>query len=308
MFHEIKVNGYEPSKWPSRPQMNVDAHEKPAVQPDWDQNDETAADYVKNRPFYTKMTEQSFSGFDGWNTAVGGAGPIPKVSVNGVIYENVPEIYVNEYTVDYIIGQYKIRINMMSSEMTIAMKNGDALTGPPPTIEFITVEESVKRIDKKFMPNFIEEFNVDILKAMSDIEAARVICGILKSTGSILEVKSDTPNSDKIMWITVNDDGAIKTYNANGDPTKWATITEVVVNYISNIVFCGVSNDNLTFTEAKALYAKNRPYLVFNGEPFITAEITENSVTVVYIGKGEDGQYGIQKSTFGNITWKAETT
>lgn len=41
MSHEIKVNGYKPSKWPSRPEMNVDAHEKPAVQPDWEQNDDT---------------------------------------------------------------------------------------------------------------------------------------------------------------------------------------------------------------------------------------------------------------------------
>ena len=303
MSHEIKVNGYQPSKWPSRPQMNVDAHEKLAVQPDWDQNDVTAADYIKNRPFYTKMTEQALSGFDGWNASVGGMAPIPKVSVNGVIYENVPELYVNEYTVDYIIGQYKISINMMSREMTIAMKNGDALTGPPPTIEFITIAENVAHIDEKFMPNFINEFNVN------NLNAAIIRGGSIESNSSALVVKSVTPNSAKSMWISVDDDGAIKTYDVHGSPTNWATITEVVVKYTSDMLcFCGVSNDYLTFTEAKALYAKNRPYLVFKGEPFITAEITENSITIVYMGKGEDGQYGVQKTTFGGITWKSETT
>ena len=301
MSHEIKVNGYEPSKWPSRPEMNVDAHEKPATQPDWDQNDVTASDYIKNRPFYTEMTEQAISGFDGWNASVGGFAPIPKVSVNGIIYENVPDLYFNEYTVDYIIGQYRIRINIMLSKMTILMKNGDALTGPPPTIEFITIAENVIHIDEKFMPKF-KELNAN------NLNAAYIIASNIESKEPALVVKSVTPNSAKRMWISVDDDGAIKTYNDNGLPTNWATVTEVVVNYISDIDFCGVINSNLTFTEAKSLYAKKRPYLVFNGEPFITAEITENSVTVVYMGKGEDGQYGIQKSTFGNITWKAETT
>lgn len=311
MTHSIKVNNGKESKWPSRPEMNVDAHTKPAVQSDWNQNDESASDYVKNRPFYTEITEQSLSGFDGWNAAVGCTGPIPKVSVDGVIYEDVPESYVNEYTIYYIVGNYKITINMMSSDMTIAMANGDALTGTPPTIEFITTAESVTSIDEKFLPYYISELNVGTVQG-STVEAA-VIKNSNSSNGfeladNQLKLTSCTPESTKLMGICVDDDGAIKTYGVNGAPTNWATTMEVVVNHTSSIDFCGVNNSNLTFTKAKALYAKNRPYLVFNGEPFIAAEITENSVTVVYMGKGEDGQYGIQKSTFGNITWKTETT
>lgn len=39
----------------SKPVMNVDTvgSSGDVVQPDWNQNDETALDYIKNRPFYT---------------------------------------------------------------------------------------------------------------------------------------------------------------------------------------------------------------------------------------------------------------
>lgn len=42
------------------------------VQPDWEQNDATAADYVKNRPFYSKETAREVLGkdFDAWKACV----------------------------------------------------------------------------------------------------------------------------------------------------------------------------------------------------------------------------------------------
>ena len=83
---------------------------------------------------------------------------------------------------------------------------------------------------------------------------------------------------------------------------------EVVQKNDTVTKFINLAVGSQTLDAAKNNYAKFRPYLVFNGEPFIAAEITENSVTVVYIGKGEDGQYGVQKTTFGGITWKSETT
>lgn len=70
--------------------------------------------------------------------------------------------------------------------------------------------------------------------------------------------------------------------------------------------FCGESISDTTLTEAKSIYLAQRPYLTFNGEPFIAAELTDSSITIVYIGKGEDGQYGIQQDTF-DVTWKSES-
>lgn len=49
---EVREDG-KPMKWKTAPAA---AEQKQA---DWNQNDETAADYVKNRPFYTKRTKKS---------------------------------------------------------------------------------------------------------------------------------------------------------------------------------------------------------------------------------------------------------
>lgn len=85
---------------------------------------------------------------------------------------------------------------------------------------------------------------------------------------------------------------------------------EIIGTNISGnaVSFCGESISNTTLTEAISIYHAQRPLLTYNNEPFITAELTDSSITIVYMGKGEDGQYGVQKTTFGGITWKSETT
>lgn len=70
------------------------------AQPDWNQNDETAADYVKNRPFYTGdpvdtiAYDSTVTIFEGWND-----GELPfavslegkyAVTFNGILYEVTP--------------------------------------------------------------------------------------------------------------------------------------------------------------------------------------------------------------------------
>lgn len=51
---EVNVNGRK-QRYRSKPTMNVDTTGSSggSVQPDWNQNDSTATDYIKNRPFYT---------------------------------------------------------------------------------------------------------------------------------------------------------------------------------------------------------------------------------------------------------------
>lgn len=50
---KIKVDGEPESSYQLYPRNEEFAKRSEGVQPDWNQNDETAADYVKNRPFYT---------------------------------------------------------------------------------------------------------------------------------------------------------------------------------------------------------------------------------------------------------------
>ena len=74
------------------------------VQPDWAQNDETAKDYVKNRPFYSKGTARGVLGkdFDAWKACV--------LAHGGEISENDPAgwpITFNYKGVDYnVTGSY----------------------------------------------------------------------------------------------------------------------------------------------------------------------------------------------------------
>lgn len=50
---KIKVNGEPESSYKLYPRNEEFAKRSEGVQPDWNQNDETRPDYVKNRPFYT---------------------------------------------------------------------------------------------------------------------------------------------------------------------------------------------------------------------------------------------------------------
>lgn len=151
MSHEIKVNGYEPSKWPSRPKMNVDAHEKPAVlQPDWDQNDATAADYVKNRTHYSEVGEGVIGvGYEGWATVTGTEEvPIPKVQISGVIYENVQVRSTAGPMVYYEVGNYTISVDREHESISIAQ---DGIISEV-DIKFLGLVETVHKLPVKYIP------------------------------------------------------------------------------------------------------------------------------------------------------------
>lgn len=102
---EVDVNGRK-QRYRSKPTMNVDTTGSSGggVQPDWNQNDSTAADYIKNRPFYTgdpsetvfvEESTVSFSGSGGMYSAQiqsnfeATAGETYKVSWDGATYECV---------------------------------------------------------------------------------------------------------------------------------------------------------------------------------------------------------------------------
>ena len=104
---EVNVNGRK-QKYRSKPTMNVDTTGSSGggggVQPDWNQNNDTAADYIKNRPFYTgdpvetvfvEESTVSFSGSGGMYSAQiqsnfeATAGETYKVSWDGAVYERV---------------------------------------------------------------------------------------------------------------------------------------------------------------------------------------------------------------------------
>lgn len=93
--------------------------------PDWEQNDATAADYVKNRTHYTESVYGIVGvGYDGWAKVTKYAAvPITKMSVLGVIYKNVPVAAKNDAVVEYVVGDHRLSFDRQYNIMTATPNN-----------------------------------------------------------------------------------------------------------------------------------------------------------------------------------------
>lgn len=121
--------------------------------PDWNQNDPTAKDYVRNRPFYTAVEETATTGIDGYWAALQAAnnGNIPKVRVSGEVYENVPKSGEYGPEISYVIGSHTITINRMYNRFSVSP---DDLTADD--FEFLTVKENIHRIPAEYIPSTVQ--------------------------------------------------------------------------------------------------------------------------------------------------------
>lgn len=144
------------------------------AQPDWNQNDETAADYVKNRPFYTGdpvetvLVEETTVAFadigDGSgiynaefpSTVEVTAGETYKVSWDGTVYECACVFFINAYA----IGNLSIQgIGPDTGEpFLIGVNNGAGIfiatvdTSASHTISISRMVAPVVKIDRKYLP------------------------------------------------------------------------------------------------------------------------------------------------------------
>ena len=107
---EVDVNGLT-QQYRTKPTMNINITGSSgggSIQPDWNQNNDTAADYIKNRPFYTGdpvetvLVEESTVSFadeggvygaEVTSTFLGTVGNTYKVYWDGVVYESVCKDY-----------------------------------------------------------------------------------------------------------------------------------------------------------------------------------------------------------------------
>ena len=366
MPHEIKVNGYKPSKWPSRPEMNVDAHEKPAVQPDWEQNDESQPDYIKSRPFYEVTTDTLLDlTIQNWRSMVIGLGTYAcSWCVAGVDYIDVmPTSHEGCAVQQYELG----------NETVVVVLNGQSRIYSVPSdadVHLLIRKTDIKQIDQKFIPNGLPVINQNIQNGyvptthsageeIAQYEMHRPIRVYnIQRVGQDQDYSLyDDESNEKVTPVTIDFTGtpvvltlndrylyqtgpggmyryfvSLTTHDVkrNGIYVKGyyevelnlrmnsvsvsehvSDIQKIRIAYKNNdgtVSFCGILASKITLADARSAYNEFRPYLTFNGEPFITAELTDSSITIVYMGKGEDGQYGVQKTTFGGITWKSETT
>lgn len=134
----------KPTKWKTAP---APAEQKQA---DWNQNDETAADYVKNRPFYVVRTEEILGNTqeDYYNACVaaegtGGAEIIRCIVIDGVRYEYVKPLYSSS-TVAYSIGGHTLKVDR---------RYGGISLSPAADYYFIKITDNFHQLNREFLPN-----------------------------------------------------------------------------------------------------------------------------------------------------------
>ena len=140
---------------------------KDGVQPDWNQNDETAADYVKNRPFYmgdpveAVLVEESTASFEGGfsefqSTFEATVGETYKVSWDGTAYECT--CVASNYSL--AIGNLSIigRGSDTGEPFLMMITNGRGIgivvtdTSASHTFSISGIAQEVVKIDEKYLP------------------------------------------------------------------------------------------------------------------------------------------------------------
>ena len=154
------------------------------VQPDWNQNDETKPDYVKNRPFYTGgpvetvLVEESTVSFAAANGAYMGelqstfsatVGETYKVSWDGTVYECT----CVDFSGMTIIGNLSIMDagSDTGEPFVMDVKNGQGIriytadTSASHTLSISGFAQEVVKIDEKYLP--------DTIATKSEVEVAQ---------------------------------------------------------------------------------------------------------------------------------------
>lgn len=166
------------------------------VQPDWNQNDETALDYVKNRPFYTGVTVEtvlveestvSFAPADGVymgqleSTFVPTVGETYKVSWDGIDYECT----CIEFDSSPLLGNINILFGVPDPDgepFAIGASNGAELriitsdTSASHTFSISGRVPEVVKIDEKYLPSN--------LATKSEVEVAQTTANEAKTTAA----------------------------------------------------------------------------------------------------------------------------
>ena len=164
------------------------------VQPDWNQNDSTAADYVKNRPFYTGnpvetvLVEESTVSFADHGSGLYAAqfesqfeatvGDTYKVSWDGTVYESTCVDLVGSTVIGNLsiagAGSDTGEPFFIIISNTGSNKIGTADTSSSHTFSISVSTAEIVKIDEKYLPNTIA--------TKSEVEVAQTVADKNKET------------------------------------------------------------------------------------------------------------------------------
>ena len=179
-----------------------------SVQPDWNQNDSTQPDYVKNRPFYTGdpvetvLVEESTVEFVENNglymaglpsTFAPTVGETYKVSWDGTVYECTSEIFGDILAIGNLsipgLGTDTGEPFLIGAENvdTIAIATAD--TSASHTFS-ISIVSSVVKIDAKYLPNTVAT-KLEVEVAQTTADNARASANNAQTTANNAQTTAD---------------------------------------------------------------------------------------------------------------------
>ena len=202
------------------------------VQPDWNQNDETQPDYVKNRPFYTGdpvetvLVEESTVTFvensglyvtEFPSTFAATVGETYKVYWDGTVYECT---CVDSHNTP-IIGNLSITGDGSDTgePFVMGILNGQGITivtadtSASHTVSISGVVQEVVKIDPKYLP--------DTVATKSEVEVAQTTANAAQTTAENAQTTADTALDRADTAKTTADtakttaDGCVKTNNSH---------------------------------------------------------------------------------------------
>lgn len=136
-----------------------------------------APKYIKDM-YHAEMRESevgtAMSGW--WNVTSGGSNPvIPKMSVGGVVYENLSPSKVEGIDYYYAVGDYTFRFHAAQGEQYRYLAIDPRYEGDYDEIVFYALIEDVTAIPEKYMPDFVRNGSLVSLVTAVDPEHSTII-------------------------------------------------------------------------------------------------------------------------------------
>lgn len=191
------------------------------IQSDWNQNDETAADYVKNRPFYTgdkieaEWLPETSVLIESGETLISSTfeneitvGATYSVTFDGTTTEYIGTkfaqsgqslVYFGDDFAQVMSGTIKGTVYAAQNGMLIMATTNETLNGATHTISIREVTEQVIKVPEKYIPP-TPEFVVDATNLPTDT----------KAWGELLTSLEDAYNSGHDIFLDVYGTGGTK--------------------------------------------------------------------------------------------------
>ena len=276
----------------------IDGSGSGGIQSDYNQNDSTALDYIKNRPFYEEikdetLLEQTFTttsanGFNMWesnSTIQLIVGDTVKVTFNGTEYTQEVKtrdrfVYVGNAGLDDPVSETGEPFLVVNAKVTGGDTGTTIVTREPQTnatIKITKLVENIHQMDGKFIKDMY--YSTEAFIPFINFE---VISGDINTIGSTMVVKyGDKEYTETVKDAAEQGSSEHKPYIGFKLGLEQKPTEEHPFCYGVNTAFEG--NIKQLFCAAPKTVSEN-DVIVYNGKNKTVKKITGDSVSLLYVG------------------------